>query len=126
MRKAVADKVNTMTNRVEVAYYGEENLIAIIEDRVELMSSSEYSIVVSECKSITKYNPMSSVITNSLPSDNKSITSSVIWETMLSKQSQIDARLNKVDSTLDKILQFMQWEQASNLPPTITNTETRS
>ena len=47
---------------------------------------------------------MSSIITNSSPLDNKSITSSVTWKTMLSKQSQIGARLDKVDSMLDKIL----------------------
>ena len=103
-RKAAADKVNAMINRAEAVYYGEENSIATIEDRVELMSSSKYSKVVSQYKSIRKHNSMSSVITNSLPLDNKSITSSVIWETMLSKQSQIGTRLDKIDSTLEKIL----------------------
>ena len=93
-----------MRNRAEVAYYGEEDSITIIEDRVELMSSSEYSRVVSQHKSIRKHNSMSSVITNSSPLDNKSITSSVMWETMFSKQSQIGTRLDKIDSTLDKIL----------------------
>jgi len=85
IKKVAAEKVRAMTNQVEVAYYGEEDSIAIIEDGVELSLTSEYGSVVTISKLSTKHNLYASVITNSSLADNKSITSLVTWETMLSK-----------------------------------------
>ena len=97
-----------MINRAEAAYYRKDNFITTIEDRVELISAIDHSIVISNIRSRAKANPIASVITNNSQSDDKLVVSSIIWEIIILKQSQTDARLDKVDSTLDKILQFVQ------------------
>ena len=125
-KEAAAEKIRAMTNRAEAAYYGEEDSIATMEEGVELKSTSEHGSVVTTSKSSMKHNPCVSVTTNPFLADDKSIASPVTWETMISKQSQTDARLDKVDSTLDKILQFMQSGQTSNLPPNSSVSETGS
>ena len=49
-----------------------------------------------------------SIITNPSPADKRSVASSTKKEKMLSKKSQTESRLDKVDSALIKILQFMK------------------
>ena len=49
-----------------------------------------------------------SIITNPSPADKRLVASSTKKEKMLSKKSQTESRLDKVDSALIKILQFMK------------------
>ena len=106
-RKEAVEKVYAMANRTEVAYYGEDDSIATIKNGVELISAIDYSMADSNIRSRAKANSIASIITNNSQLDDKSVASSITWEIMISKQSQTDAKLDKIDSTLDKILQFI-------------------
>ena len=48
------------------------------------------------------------IMTNPSPAEKISVASSTKKEKMLSKKSQTESRLDKVDSALIKILQFMK------------------
>ena len=76
-----------MTNRGEAANFREDDSIDTMVDGVELISISENSAIISHRKAKAKHKPISSVVTNNSQTDNKSITSSMMWETILSKQS---------------------------------------
>ena len=107
-KKEAEKKVKVMTNKAEAAYYHKDDSIAIIENRVKIESTIEYSTIVSNTSSKRKHQIIISIVINLLQAEDKLVASSVTLETILSKQSQTDARLDKVDSILDKILQFIQ------------------
>ena len=76
--------VQAMTNKAEAVYYQEEDedSIATMKDGKELASSTGSTVVLVRQ---SYKNLQLSIITNL--NDNQSVTSSITWETMLSKQS---------------------------------------
>ena len=76
-RKVAAEKINNITNRAKAAYYSKDDSITTIEDSIELISGEESSIASN--KKLNKVSKMiSSIVRNTLLSDNKSVTSLVI------------------------------------------------
>ena len=75
-----------MKNKAEAAYYREEedDSIAIIEERIELASIMGNSTTTSISQRESKSKQPVSIITNQ-SINNRLATSSVTWETMLSK-----------------------------------------
>ena len=47
-------------------------------------------------------------------SDETSVASSITIESLLSRQSKMDSRIDKVDATIAQILKLLQSEKASN------------
>ena len=105
-----------MMNRIEATYYKDNDSINITEEGKELIS-----LLGKDSRSVTSRrfrstsNHLFSVITNNSNSEERLVASSIIWKTMLSKQSQIDAQLDKIDTALGQILYFIK-SKSSNTP----------
>ena len=121
-----AEKVKAMSNRVEDAFYGDDDSIATMKEGDETSIASSIAASAYLSKRGTNDQPLTRVNANISQHDDRSVASSVAWETMLSKQNQTDARLEKLDTTLDRILQFIQSDKTSNPTPSTNQTETGS
>ena len=90
VRKEAADKVNAMTNKAAAAYYKDENLVAIIEERIDLVpiigasTSSPKSLVTTATLTTTSNRVKRKSISN-IPNDETSVASSITIELLLSK-----------------------------------------
>ena len=83
-RDNTAQKIATMTNNVEAVYYKEDNLISTIERGEKLASLIEESKSISSFSSQSKETKRSRVF-NPSQFDERSVASSITWETILFK-----------------------------------------
>ena len=100
-----------MANKVEAAYYEEDYSIATMEEGRELFSLAGNKPPVAKSTTTISRNPFAKIITNrsnNYAPDDISVTRLVTWDAMLSKQSQMDTRLDKMDVALGQILRFME------------------
>ena len=105
VRKEAADKVDAMTNKEGTAYYRYEDSVATIEERIDLVSTVEASTLspksqITTTTSINNLPNSKRKILNHMLNNNILVTSSITIESLLSKQSQIEAQLDKVDVAL--------------------------
>ena len=101
--KEVADKVVAIENKAATAYYCDDDSIDTIEEGQDIVSLSGTNSIISSSTSKLSKKLINNINTNSSYSqsnDEKSVVSSITQKTILSKQSQTEARLDQVDMAL--------------------------
>ena len=99
VRKEAKQTIDKMTNKAAVAHYKDEDSIAIMYNEVNmvLVRSNKRGMRLAIEKSEKRRNKEDR---RSIAVEEQSVASSVIIESLLSKQSQTEVRLDKMDSAL--------------------------
>ena len=114
--------VAAMTSKVEATLHKDDGSIDTMEDSI--ISKQK----LSKTPNKVNYTPISSIplqpIIKSVSRDEASVASSVTMESLLSRQSRTDARIDKMDSTMNQILHLLQSGKVSSPNDNDSTTET--
>ena len=102
-----AEKMIDNMNKEGVAFYCDKDSIATIDPETLQNMTKETSQVAAA----VKIKPTSAARN---VRDNQSMASSIIIESLISKQSKIDTRIDRVDDILSKILLHLQSSTVSS------------
>ena len=96
VRKEAVDKVDTIMNKAAATYYRDKNLVATMAEGIDLVSivgastlSPKYQVITTT--SINNSSNSKGKRLNHMPNNDTSVASSIIIESLLLKQSQIEA-----------------------------------
>jgi len=114
-----AAKVIDNMNKAEAVFYRDEDSIATIDIETLQNTTKETSQVATAVK-----NKSTSAARN--VGDDQSVASSITIKLLIWKQSKIDARIDRVDDILSKILLHLQSSVVSSQTKNNNSSETRS
>ena len=119
--------------RNEATLYKDEDSIAMIDNNIPMTSiislliTQQINTSTSNKRKEPIYHLIASILTiiPVLVYEDTSVPSSIIIESLLSHQSKIDSRINKVDATIVQILKLLQSDNTSNLKQNQYRVKTR-